>query len=148
MAKLNDLEVEDYLAACVQVEPLALQEEFVRWASDYSFWNERFSKASRLHAGQKLERERCEAQISMAVRSASTKATVGEVEARVKLDPEYKKFREAELDAEVEAERINGVLQALRGKKDMLVQMGYHQRAEMAGDPVLREYARDQRAGS
>lgn len=169
MAQLNDIEIDDYLATCVVVEPLALQEEFVRWTGDYAYWNERFAKASRLHASCKQQRERISSSLTMeiwataeaAVQAAAAEAavdpkkkglkvkapTVGEVEARVENDVTYQTAKSAETDAEIEMERLSGVLQALRGKKDMLIQMGYHQRAEMSGDPVLRDYLREQSRG-
>jgi len=149
MAKLNDIDVDEYLAQCTQVEPLALQEEFVRWSGDYAYWNEKLAKASRLHASCKLEREKIYSRLTLEARAmaGTSKTTVAEIEAKVMADPAYQTAREAETDAEVETERISGVLQALRGKKDMLVQLGYHQRAEMAGDPTLREYMRDQTRG-
>jgi hypothetical protein len=166
--KLGDIEVEDYLADCAHVEPLALQEEFVRWTGDYSYWNERYAKASRLYASCKLERECLGAQLSLEIWATAEAEvqqaaavpldpkkkpvkvklpTVGEVESRVLLDKGYQLAKEAESDAEVEMERLNGVLQALRGKRDMVLQLGYTQRVEMQGDPVLRDFVRGQGKG-
>lgn len=154
MTTLHDLDVDEFLASCVHIEPMALSEEFVRLPADFAYWNERFAKASRLHASTKQQRERIYSQLLLENRMASeavpqldpnksnkhVKMTVGEIEARITLDPAYQTAREAEVDAEIDAERINGVLQALRTKKDMLVQMGYQQRAEMSSDPSVRDY--------
>lgn len=170
MPKLNDLEVDDALFGATQVEPLALQEEFVRWSGDYAYWNQKFADASRLAASTKLTREQCHSRLTMEIyakaeaeveaaaaapldpaKKTVKKAklpTVNEVEARVICTDEYSTAKAAETDAAIEAERINGVLQMLRGKKDMLMQLGYTQRAEMGGDPMVRDQVRAVNRGS
>src|SRR5581483_865017 len=145
--------------------PVALQEEFVRWSGDYAYWNQRFADASRLAAKAKLEREQTHSRLTLEVvataeakieaaanatldpaKKKDAKApkmpTVGEIEARVITNEQYSTAKMAEMDAAIEQERISGVLQMLRGKKDMLMQLGFTQRAEMGADPMVRDQQR------
>lgn len=134
---------DDYLRECVQIEPMALEEEFVRIPADLAYWNNRYSDAYRLWLECKIESERVEADISTGIRrelanNPKSRATVAEVEHLLKVDPAYVDARRREAAAESEKVRLYGVLDALRSKRDMLISLGAHMRAEMANDPLIR----------
>ena len=57
----SEIVVDAYLYDCVNVEPEALQEEFVRIPADLAYWNERYAQAHREHLLAKLDAERAEA---------------------------------------------------------------------------------------
>jgi len=146
MAKLHDIEVDDYLAQCVTMDPLQLEEEFVQLPATLAYWNERYAEAQRGYLRAKVERERASSRLTMECRAVleakKGKATVGDVEAAVNGHPEYMKTKDLELDTEIEKSRVYGVLDAIRAKKEMLISLGAHIRAEMQGDPTLRDQAR------
>jgi hypothetical protein len=56
-------------------------------------------------------------------------------------DPDGQQARAKEVAADAERVRLYGVLDALRSKRDMLISLGAHIRAEMQHDPMIRERA-------
>ena len=154
MAKLNDIEVDDYLAQVVSIEPTALDEEFTRLPSDLAYYNQLFANAQRRYMLAKMDVERVEARLTIEVRETLAMAagssrgpTVDAVKAEVASRKDYQDAHLAEIDAEIEAGRLKGVLEALRTKRDMLIQLGANVRAEMAGDAHLREVMMGNRHG-
>ena len=148
--KLHDLDVDKYLAECVQIFPEGLQEEFVRLPADLAYWNARFAEALRGFLTGKINLDRTEARCRIEERerlgAAGGKVTESMVESAVEAAPEMEKAREALMEAEVEKVRLYGVLDAIRAKRDMLISLGAQHRAEMAGDPSIRERDRAARA--
>lgn len=135
-------EVGEYLWECVRIDPLVIQEEYVRLPSDLAYWNERYASAYRFWLEIKDRRERTEAQLAVTLRKdlelelahnphRTGKVTVGEVAGAVASSEEYRSVRAKEIGAEAEKVRLWGVLDAIRTKRDMLVSLGATQRAEM-----------------
>ena len=149
MGKLRELNVEAYLADCVQMEPLAIEEEFVRMPADLAYWNERYATAYKGLALAEQRRRKLEALLRIEYREKmladQKKPTESMVDAAVATDDRMLAARDDQIMAEVEKVRIQGVCEAVRCKKDMLISMGAHMRAEMNGDPTIRAQARDQR---
>lgn len=168
--KLHDLDVDDYLAECVAIEPTALEEEFVRLPADLAYWNERYSVAYKAQLRAELDRKRVEARLYLECRetlmqaaareaepesgdTAGTKAvkrsvkapTTDQIAAAVQRHPEMIAAQDRELDAEADSHHLRGVLDAVRSKKDALVSIGAQLRAEMQGDPVIRDQVRGTR---
>lgn len=152
MARIHELEVEDYLADCVVIEPTALEEEFVRLPADLAYWNARLAGAHRRMLETKLGLERISSRLHLECREklladaasksgeAKIKApTVSDIEAAVSACPEMHAAQDAALTAEAEKVYIAGVVDAVRTKRDMIISLGAHIRAEMQGDPTLRE---------
>lgn len=137
---------EEYLRECLRLDPLFLEEEFVRVVPDLAFWNEQYALAYRRHLDAELDRKTLygrlymehQAKLEMS-RTGTRKPTVGEVESAVTTDPSYVAAKHAENVADGERVRLLGICEALRAKKDMLVSLGAHQRAEMGHDPSIRK---------
>jgi len=149
MAKLGELDVEQFLHDAVQIEPLALQEEYIRVAPDLAYFNERYSRALERSMIAKLAVDQTEARLQIAVRQAllntSQKITEALVEASVTTHEDMTTAREEQIQADVEKSRLHGVLDAIRTKRDMLVSLGAHVRSELQGDPSLRVQAQNVR---
>ena len=150
MAKLNDIDVDDYLAKAVDIEPLAIQEEYVRLPADLAYWNQKYSEAYSSWLGQKLHRKRMVAMLTLEHRERllsldGKKATVDAIRASVEDDERLMRVEEMEIALEVEKIRLWGVLDAVRAKREMLVSLGAHIRAEMQGDPRVNREVRDAR---
>ena len=154
MAKLHDLEVDDYLEQCVSLYPETLNEEFVRLPADIAYWTHRFGEALRAHLRAKMEAERTRSRLRMehrakleGVKDPATgkpaKATESMVDAAVDMDPAWELARLAEIDAEVERVRLQGVCRALETKGHMVTALGNQILAEKRSDPALRSMARD-----
>jgi hypothetical protein len=149
MATLRDIEIDDYLAEVVRIEPLALEEEFVRLPSDLAYWNERYAQAMRAHLVAEIDRNRLCAQLRIECRErillTLPKATESMVESAVEMDQRNFDAKMRAIEAEVDEKRLRGVLDAVRTKRDMLISLGAHVRIEMEHDPVIREEVRGRR---
>lgn len=133
---------DQYLAACVRIEPTRITDEFVRVPSDMAYWHEKYAVAYQQWLLAKLQREQTYAtlylQAQTAIALTGKKGTIADIENAVLQDPEYTATRAQEGIAEVAKIRLHGVLDTLRTKKDMLVSLGAHMRAEM-GDLSMRQ---------
>lgn len=143
MGNLQDLEVEDYLKDCVVMDPLFIQEEYVRLPADLAYWNQKYADALRAHLRAKIDLDRIEAQVYLEKRevgyASGGKTTEATVAAQVACDARVLAAREVAVMAEAEKARLHGVVNAVSAKKDMLVSLGAHVRQEMDGDPTIRE---------
>lgn len=147
MAKIHDIDVDDYLKNCVALEPTAISEEYTRTPADIAYWNACYARAYKDFLSAKINRERVEARIHLELREKAKAApddkrkgpTVDDIKAAVTCHPEVVAAQEAEILAEVEKVKLFGALDAVRSKRDMVVQLGAQYREEMKNDPVLRE---------
>jgi len=135
-------DLDQYALDCVKIEPLALEEEFVRLPSDLAYWNNRYAEVYRYWQERKHIKETMAHTLGAFFReqlsvTSKGRVTVAEVEEQVTLSEDFKQARAKELHGEVEKIRVQGVCEALRAKKDMLVSLGAHMRAEM-GDMTMR----------
>lgn len=132
----------------VQIEPLAMQEEFVRIPADLSHWNAKYTEALKAFLLAKARAEEIWARVWLTTREAllaDGKATEKLIEAKAQGDEDYQKAHLALIEAEVEKARVMGVVDAIRAKKEMLISLGATIRAEMEGDPLLKREMRDSR---
>lgn len=141
-------DLEAYRQASIRIEPLAIQEEYVRVPSDLAFWSEQHSVLYREWQLAKFEREqewgraieRARADLSSNRKGAPGRGpTVASIEAYAIQDPQYVKARNDEIHLESERQRLLGMVDAVRTKRDMLVSLGAHIRAELERDPVIKE---------
>lgn len=144
-----------YLAECVKIEPTALEEEFIRIPADLSFWNQRYADTYQLWLECKLKRETLYATLyrdkKMDLENNAQPRTLASgkpgafkapsesaIDTEILLDDSYQNARAEEIAAESEKVRLWGIMDALRSKRDMLISIGAHQRAEMQADPSIR----------
>lgn len=142
MANLRDIEVDDYFAACLEVAPEAIQEEFVRVPAEMGYWGERAASALKRYKLARAARELAEATAYLTHKASTERATVDQVKALVECDDAVKAAKATEIEAEAEAAAERNRYEAIRGKKDVLQSMGAILRAEMERDPVVRSRAR------
>lgn len=140
---------DDYIRECVRIAPEALEEEFVRLPADLAYWNGQYADATREHLVAKLDLDRLYARLVIEHRerlaNTNNKVTESMVESAVSNDDNYAAGRLRLIETEVDKVRLQGVVDAVRSKRDMIISIGAHIRAEMAGDPHLREEARGRR---
>jgi hypothetical protein len=140
---------DEFLRDCVQIEPLALEEEFIRMPADLAYWTQRYAEAQRKCMLAKLDLDETDARLTLMHRermlAVGDKATEKIVDSAVTSDPAMHAARAAFIEAEYEKNKLNGTVDAIRTKKDMLVSLGAHIRAELQGDPALRAQARGHR---
>lgn len=139
------MNTDEFLKDSVQIDTLQLQEEYTELPAQLAYWNEQYAKALREYLHAKIARVRLHAKLYFEKRAAlSGKVTEASVDAAIETDPRYCNSRDEEADAEAEATRLRGVVESVRTKKDMLVSLGAHIRAEMVGDPSVRRRHRDE----
>jgi hypothetical protein len=142
MAKLMDLEVDDYLKGCVDLAPEAISEEYSRLSPDYAYWNEKLRGVSKGLLEAEYEEQKCEARLYLKYKEpdAGKKVpTEKAVESSVLLDPLFQEAHLVTLTMTAERDYLKGVLQNLRLKAEMLVSMGATMRQEIQGDLRMRE---------
>ncbi len=170
MAELHDMEVEQYLKDCVDIDDQDIDGEYIRIAPDLAYWNHQFADAVQELAHAKFNREQTHARRYAGVREELMQAareaydvaaegatdaekkklrikapTVDDIKAAAESDDEYAAAKLREIEAEGAKARMYGVVDAVRTKRDMLVQMGADRRVEMQGDPIMRDQARQRR---
>ena len=132
-----------YLRECVRIDPSKVTEEFVRVPSDLAFWSERYNDAAEAYLRAKMLRDKCAAEVELQVRRAAMvhgeKLTESIVQARAAVDEECNAVNLAVIEAEANKNRLRSTVDAILAKKDMLVSVGAHLRAEMGRDPVVRD---------
>lgn len=144
-------DLDKYLKDSTLIEPMALEEEFVRLPSDLSFWNQRYADVYRYWLERKMVLAQVVAEVSQEQRerlemeAGGKRVLVGEVENALMLSKEYQQAKIKEIEAEAEKVRLWGVLDAIRSKRDMLISLGAHMRAEMQNDPMIRRQAQLER---
>lgn len=164
MPSHNGMELEQYLFDSVSITPEALSEEFARVSLDLAYWNAQYAEALKAYRFAEIEQKRTKAMLYIKHRTLLQEAAIAEahsspaeVDAKGKPKPvKVERVTEAQVDSavindpdmvvmdnnlivtEVEKEKVRGVLDAVRAKREMVVSLGAHIRAEMAGDPLLR----------
>lgn len=133
----------------VKVDPLTLDDEFARIASDLAYWSARFAAVLKRHLVSKARRKRIHAELYLEIKNTppddGKRVTEDGVKAQIEVHERYQEAVENEIDAEVERERLYGVTEALRAKKDALISLGANRRAEMDGNPRIRSEHRGAR---
>lgn len=124
-----------------RIEPMVITEEMVRIPSDMAYWNERYANVFQYWLEAKFARERTYSEAFRDIQerlatTSKTRVTVSEVEHLVATDRTYIDARMSEIVAESEKLRLGGVVEALRAKKDMLISLGAHMRAEMSSQSI------------
>jgi hypothetical protein len=137
----------EYARLSVAIEPLALQEEYVRLPSDMAHWGARYARAFKAWKLAALAEERVEAELHLEHRErlamlgggeGKKGPTVDAVKSAVVNDQRYHDAHYRTIEAEVEKLRVQGTLEAVRAKREMLVSLGAQLRAEMQSDPRVR----------
>jgi hypothetical protein len=141
--------LDSYVTDAVTIEPLALEEEFVRMPADLAYWNNQYANALRTYQLAKRAVEQLNALLTIEHRErlnrVVNRVTEAMIDSAVQIDERMDEAKEALIHAEVDKVRIAGVCEAVRTKRDMLISIGAHVRAEMARDPVIRTQHADAR---
>lgn len=145
-----------FLRESVEIDRTDLQGEFGRVASQLAYWMERHAEAQGVTGEAKYALETVDARLGLRHRETLRQQvelgklvvargiTEAMVREQVVLDPEYRAARLGLIEAESMEARLNGITKAVATKRDMLVSLGAHVRAEMGLDPVIRmQAARD-----
>lgn len=149
MPQPDDVDIEEYLQECANIDPLEIQEAYLKVPAELAYWNARYAKALRRAMMKKVDVDLLEAQLDplmrKALKDAGANVTESIVKATIAQNESLIEARRELVDADVEKAQVFGALDAIRSKKEMLISLGAHLRAEMQGDPTIREHARASR---
>lgn len=137
----------------LELDPLALEDEFVTLPADMARLNEKYADALRDQLRAKFELEQVEARLYIQISEIAQKAkekdpkakgrsrsglTEAAIKSRILGSEEYQDARLELIDAEVDRVKALGRLEALRVKKDACISIGAQIRAEKEMNPRLR----------
>lgn len=136
-----------YLTECASVDRDDISEEFVKLPGQLAYWNARYAEALDAflvaEANVKLIRGQRTPIVREIVKETATgRATEAMFEAAVEEDEEVQEAVRRRIKAEVKKARMFGALDTMRAKKEVLISLGAHIRAEMGGDPLIRDEQR------
>lgn len=142
MAKLKDIDVDDYYKACIDFEPALISDEFTRLAADFGYWNEKTAEAGKVLMLAEWEEKKTEAKLYLKYKQAEPGAkapTEAAVDAAIRTDPIFEELHLETVEAQYTHDQLTGRLKTLSKKADMLVSMGAHIRQEKDGDKRIME---------
>lgn len=132
-----------YLKECVAIEPLAIQEEYVRIPSDLAYWNAQYAKAQREALVAKVNLDVLERELYAVIRgeleAGGARVTEKTIDAGIGRSEAWVEAKHHLAESEAEKAKLYGYLDAVRTKREMLISLGAHLRIEMQGDIRLRE---------
>lgn len=152
MESCLDPQTLEELQRSIEIMPEALHENYVTMASELSHWGARYGAAvhNRLRTKRRLAIVEAEAttKAHTTLLNEGVKPTEALVNATLRQTAAWQvAAEEADLAEAVERETA-AHMEALRTKRDMLISLGAHVRAEMQGDLVMRERSRSRREGT
>ncbi len=151
MPQIHDMDVDDYLYDSVNTDPLKLDDEFVRLPADLAYWHGQAADALRDYQTAKIDTKRLEARLAIEIREQQIldgkKPTESTVAAAVETSDDMYDARKHLVSLEAKYERIRGIVDAVRAKKDMVISIGHQIRAELS-DPIVRAAYADKRLSS
>lgn len=133
----------------VAVDPLSIDDEFASLPGQIVRYNNLFSDAMKTLLLAEAAEDRMWAKMYILHREESrdekAKITETEIKSLIESSKEWQRVHDAVIDAKIEKQRLHGVLDALSAKRDALISIGAKMRAELAGQPHLREMTRTAR---
>ena len=134
------------LAEALSLDETDLAGEFVRFAGTFAYWSERYADAEREAEAADQAVDKARAMAFLVVAEQNTKRAKADKHARPLLDAlaeqnsALAKAQAEALNKRRKAMAYKGYVEALRAKRDMLVQLGARRRAELGAiEPRIRE---------
>lgn len=138
--------LQEFLAAlpeqdreALELNPDDLQTEFTRWSATFAWIATRLADEEGRLTRAQLATKRAKAIVAKDLASQKPKPSDELIKQLVVLEPDVQTAEEREIEAQRAYSRMKGLVEAMRGKKDMVVQMGARTRAEMDREPSLRD---------
>ncbi len=134
---------DEYFRECVRINPEDIQSEFIRIPADLAYWNKQYADALKVYLDLEIDVKVTKGRVytlckDMIVMKGG-KPTEEQMKALVESNEDYILVQQEAAAAETTKNRLYGNLDAVRSKKEMLISLGATLRAEMEGDPSLRE---------
>ncbi len=129
-----------------EIDPLDVNDSFIKLPAQVARANAQHADAYRTFLVAKRNVDHTFATVYLAKRDAAEgKTTEAYLKSLIETDEDYCAAVEQLTNADARLKRLNGVCDALRTKRDALISVGANMRAEMQGDPSIREQHRTRR---
>ncbi len=143
--KIEELD-DEYLKQCVRINAEDMSTEFEEIPGELAYWNAQYARALQAHLTAEIDVKVTKARVynalvEAAIASGGKKPTEDYLKSQVDANEDYVEIQYTAAAAEAKKNELYGKLDAIRSKKEMLISLGAHLRAEMGGDPHIREQA-------
>jgi len=149
MTEINGIDFDEYLVDCVSIDEDDLNAEYIRVSTDLAYWAKKHGEAEHDFLAAKANVKRAEATAyeqamhdladEYETGKISKKPTEKMVEARAQLDPEVEDAHDRYARSAGWRREVEGYVEAIQSKRDMLVSLGADLRKERQNEPYLRE---------
>lgn len=144
--------VEQLLHDATHIDEINIHDEYVKLPGQLAYWTSQASSAYELRLQAELRLETTEAQCFLDHRHAASTAAPAEgkkqervtdsyVQSCIRRDPRWIAAQSELNKALANESRLKGIVKAVETKRDMLVSLGASIRAEINGNPVIRNTA-------
>jgi hypothetical protein len=137
-----DFDANRFLQEAVNIDDLLLDQEFIKLPGQLAHYTANYAEAVRDYLMTKLNVETTRARAHLRLRAeaelGNRKMTVADLDALVSTDQDYIAAAIDLIEADVARQKLRGIVDAVTAKKDMLQSLGAKLRAEMQGDPIVR----------
>jgi hypothetical protein len=128
-------ELREYQRECVTIRPHEMADECVRLPTDMALWSERYAQALErtlsADSATKTAYTRAYEALLMSEDRSGKPMPDGKAKELAKRDRDYVIAAMDEVEALGEKARVWGILEAIRAKRDMLIELGATRRREM-----------------
>ena len=146
---MDEEETDEALEGVFDIDPLDLQDAFCNVPAQLAYWSKQYAIRYRAAAAAKANEKHVVGAYGEVARERAVslrgKSTEADVAAQLEGIDEVQEAREATIEADYEKVRVFGIVDAIRSKKDMLISVGAHVRAEMDHVPSIRAQHRADR---
>lgn len=135
-------ESDEYLYECTHINDDDINNEFKRTSADIAFWSKKYADAVKESITAEINRKQVWSAKWIATKemlvATGSRATIEDIKSNLETDNSVREARAREITAEFEKERIKGIMEAIRTKREMLISLGAHLRQEMQQDPTIK----------
>jgi hypothetical protein len=135
-----------FLEESVNIDDLLLDQEFIKLPAQLAYYTAQYADSVRSYLMSKLTVETSRARAHLRLKAeaelGAKKLTVADLDAMTSIDPDYIDAAMELIETDVQRQKLRGIVEAVTAKKDMLQSLGAKLRAEMQGDPMVRNEQR------
>jgi len=154
-AKKRKREEEDddigYLERVVSIDVTQVTEHFISVPAELAYFNERYAENLRKQLVAKSRCDNARATVYYTIKhehdEEGKRITEAALAAQIELDPEYMNAKAELVEAETNKQQAKGRVETVHAKKDMLISLGAHLRAELS-DPMIKRLAQNSKETS
>ena len=122
----------------VGIDAILIQDEYVSLPTYLTHWTARLAAVMEDFQRAEHDEEMTEARVYLESKVMCEKATVQELKALVTTNARVISARIRRIEAEAKKSKVRAMVDGIQAKKEMLISLGAHVRAELNASPSLR----------